>query len=159
MNLKKYPEICGERGTRWNGGQALEDALNEGTVHLWQTAQNMPTSVEFLIVGWSVVLTFPRQPGILYQVGSFRDKKKAEACMATVLEAQVEAKTRRKAEIAAKRAENKVCREKAREEIRKLLAMTPEEQREYWAERAREHAEKIRKIEKMRASLTLTNGE
>ncbi|MCL1939563.1 MAG: hypothetical protein FWG04_02745 [Desulfovibrionaceae bacterium] len=152
MNFKKYPEICGEKGTRWNGVQALADALNEGTAQLWQVAQSMPTVQEFLIVGWDVVLTFPRQPGILFRVGSFHDKKTAEACMTTVLEAQAEAKTRRKAEIAAKRARNKVYREEAREEIRKLSAMTPEEQGEYWAERARKHAEELRKFEEMRVS-------
>ena len=152
MNFKKYPEICGERGTRWNGAQALEDALNEGTAQLWQVAQNMPTAQEFLLVGWNVVLTFHRQPGVVFLVASFRDKKKAEACMATVLETQAEARVRRKAEIAAKRARNKVYREEAREEMRKLSAMTPEEQGEYWTERARKHAEELRRFEEMRAS-------
>ena len=50
-------------------------------------------------------------------------------------------------------------REEAREEMRKLSAMTPEEQGEYWAERARKHAEEIRKFEEMRAKLSKEPAE
>lgn len=146
MNLNKYPILHGN--SHANGEQALHDAFAEGTIRLVRMAQNMPGAQQFLMTGWEVIITFPRQPNLIYSLGSYGDKKKAEGLRREALKVQEGIRAEHKAKLTAQRIRNREYRRKAEEETARLLSMTPEERQEYWIERRRKHEEEMAALQK-----------
>ena len=146
MNFKKYPPVGGEKGLYYDGHQALADALGEGVVILVQTARNFPGATEFLRVGWEVIITFPRQPSVMFHLGSYSDKKAAEKTAQAAKQDQERIKAEKRASAVAERARNNRIRQEVREEMDRVAAMSPEEREAYWREEARKHTENMKRF-------------
>lgn len=147
MNFKKYTPVSGEKGLYYDGYQALADALGDGVVTLVQTARNFPGATEFLRIGWEVIITFPRQPSVMFHLGSYSDKKAAEKTAQAAKQNQERIKAEKRASAVAERARNNRIRQEVREEMDRVAAMSPEEREAYWREEARKHTENMKRLD------------
>ena len=147
MNFKKYTPVSGENGLYYDGHQALADALGNGVVTLAQVARNFPGATEFLRIGWEVIITFPRQPSVMFHLGCYSDKKAAEKTAQAAKQEQERIKAEKSASAVAERARKNRIRQEVREEMDRVAAMSPQERAAYWEDEARKHAENMKRLD------------
>ena len=144
MKISDYPLIDKEGGHRHGGLDAFEKALSKGEVRLIQSMACFPGLPEVLVAQWEVVVVLPGKANVIFRVGNFGDKKKAQALHKDTLKAQGNILQEKKARVAAARARTMEHRKTAKAEIERICSMSPEEYAEYRKERDREFEALVR---------------